>query len=106
VRWPTLAQEYLALHEALRTRALTLAEWDRQLAQPTTSDTLQLHSFTLFGAFDGDGVPGEDEEVDDLSMQRHLGHIPDEAVEVLMRAIGQPGPQRLAAVRQAVVVSG
>jgi hypothetical protein len=103
--WPTLAEEYLALRDALRARTITFDDWDRSLARPGGPGPLRVLSFTLFGSFDGEVLPREDKELDDLSLQRHLGQIPEPAVQVLMLAIGQTGVQRLAAVRQAVATT-
>jgi hypothetical protein len=102
VLWPSLAEEYLALRDAVRASELTLAEWDRQAAQPDSQSALRMLSFTLFGSFTGNRLPSEDKELDDLTIQRHLGQIPEAAVQTLMLAIGQTGVARLAAVRQAV----
>ncbi len=103
--WPTLAEEYLALRDALRAGTITLDDWDRSLARPGGPGPLRVLSFTLFGGFDGELLPREDKELDDLSLQRHLGQIPESAVQILMLAIGQTGVQRLAAVRQAVATT-
>jgi hypothetical protein len=100
--WPTLAEEYVALREALRTGTLTLADWDELAARPEGNGPLRVSSLTVFGGFDGDALPREDRELDDLALQRHLGHIPDQAVDSLVLTIGQRGVQRLAAVRRAV----
>lgn len=102
VIWPSLADEYLALHEAVRTGVLSLDQWDRLLARPGSAGVLRVASLTLFGGFDADVVPSEDKELDDLAVQRHLAQIPPKAMDLLMLAIGQKGVQRLAAVRQAV----
>jgi hypothetical protein len=101
--YPTLAEEYLALRDALRSGTITLEDWDRSLARPGGVGPLRAMSLTLFGSFDGEVVPREEKELDDLSLQRHLGQIPEAAVQLLMLAVGQIGLQRLTAVRQAVV---
>jgi len=103
--WPSLAEEYLALRDAVRAGELTLAEWDRQAAQPDGQSALRVLSFTLFGQFNGNRVPSEDKELDDLTIQRHLGQVPEAAVQSLMLAIGQTGVARLAAGRQAVAMA-
>jgi hypothetical protein len=103
--WPTLAEEYLALRDALRAGTITLDDWDRSVARPGGPGPLRTLSLTLFGSFDGDVLPREEKELDDLSLQRHLGQIPEAAVQLLMLAIGQAGGQRLAAVRHAVLAA-
>jgi hypothetical protein len=102
--WPTLADEYVALRDALRAGTFTLEDWDRLVARPGGTGPLHMHSLTLLGSFDGEVVPREEKELDDLTLQRHLGHIPEPAVQMLMLAIGQTGTQRLAAVRLAVAL--
>lgn len=105
VKWPTLASEYLALRDAILGGALTLNDWDRLVARFGESGGLRAGSFALFGSVEMDQLPGEDAELDDLSMQRHLGALPDFVVDRLMLAVGHGGPQRLAAVRHAVAES-
>lgn len=102
VIWPTITEEYLALRDALRSGELELGEWDRRSVQ---NGAIQAESFSLFGSFDGNKLPSEDKELDDLSMQRHLGQVPDAAVPMLMMGVGQNGMQRLTAVRQAVTAA-
>jgi hypothetical protein len=106
VRWPTIAQEYLALREALRNGVLTLADWDGFVARHGQAGGLRMNAFTLFGGCCGDGVPSEDKELDDLALHRHLGHLTDAAIQTLLPAIGQKSVLRLAAVRQAVATVG
>jgi hypothetical protein len=103
--WPTLAEEFLALRDALRAGTMTLEDWDRYVAQPGGPGPLRTLSLTLFGGFDGDVLPREDQELDDLSLQRHLGQIPEQALQTLMLAIGRTGVQRLTAIRQAVLAA-
>ncbi len=103
--WPTLAEEYLALRDALRAGVLTLADWDRLIGRGGGDSSPDITSFSLFAGFESDKVPTEDKELDELSLQRHLGQIPDQAADVLMLAIGQTGPQRMASVRQAAATA-
>jgi hypothetical protein len=105
VSWPTLAEEYLALHDALRAGTIALEDWDRFVTRPRLAGPARTHCLTLFGSFEGDALPREEKELDDLSLQRHLGLIPETAVQLLMLAIGQGGTQRLAAVRHAVAAA-
>lgn len=102
---PTLAEEFLALFDALRAGTLTLDDWDRYVAHVGDGDRFHAHSLTLFGGLDTESVPGEDKELDDLSLQRHLAHIPEAAVQILMLAVGQQGPARLAAIREAAATA-
>lgn len=105
IKWPTLAEEYLALLEALRGGLVRIEEWDRVVAGPGADPLGRTGSLSLFGGIDTDALPSEDEELDALSLQRHSGAIPQPAVERLILAIGQRGPQRLTAVRQAAVTT-
>lgn len=100
---PTLANEFLDLQNALRSGQLTLDDWDRSVVR--IGETRRAASLTLFGSFDGDRVPGEDAELDDLALNRHLGYISDEAAELIMRAVGTRGTSRAAVVRQAVATT-
>jgi hypothetical protein len=105
VKWPTVAAEFLALTNALRTGGLTLDEWNRALS--SYGDIVALHtgSFSMFGGVNTDALPDEDKELDDLSLQRHAGTIPEPALQQLMLAVGQNGAQRLHAVYQAALVA-
>lgn len=100
---PTLAEEYVDLQNALRAGQLTLDDWDRSVAH--VGSFRSSGSLTLFAGFDGDCLPSEDQELEDLALNRHLGYIPDAAAELLIRAIGQRGASRAAAVRQAVAAA-
>lgn len=102
ITWPTLAEELLAVCEALDTGTLALSDWDHSMAQPELSGLLRVHALTLFGGFDANHAPSEEAELDALTLQRHTGHIPEEAVELLMLGIGHTGTQRLVAVRNAL----
>lgn len=105
LKWPTMAQEFLALREALRSGACTLDDWDRLVGTALAGGPLRIHALTLMAGFDAHELPAEDAELDDLSLQRHFGHVPEEAVDLLMQGIGQPAPQRLAIVRQAIATA-
>jgi hypothetical protein len=100
---PTLAHEFLDLQSALRAGQLTLDDWDRSIVR--LGDIRRSGSLTLFGSFNADRVPGEDAELDDLALNRHLGYINEEAAELLMRAVGARGASRAAVVRQAVATT-
>ncbi len=105
IKWPTLAEEYLALCEAVRTGALRLDEWDRGASRTSGAAALRMGSFSIFGGMDSDALPCEDEELDDMTLQRHAGRIPDVAVQCLMLAVGRGGSHRLAAVRDALAAT-
>lgn len=105
LKWPTLAEEYLAVLDALRAGACTAADWDRLATTTGDQPPLRVASFTVFGRLEADALPSEEEELDDLSMQRHAGNVPPPAIERLLLGIGHSGAQRLAAVRQAVAAT-
>jgi hypothetical protein len=98
---PTLADEYLDLLEAVRSGSLTFDEWDRAMPRIARLGP-HVASFTLFGGMSADQLPSEDQELDGIALQRHLGTIPPDAAQILTLAVGTAGAQRLAAVRQAV----
>ncbi len=105
VVWPTLAEEYLALVGLLRTGELTLDDWDRHSGSNGTQAVDRCASFTFCGGLDTDEVPDEDKELDDLSVQRHAGDIPQAAVDQLLLAVGHRGVKRLSAVRHAAAIA-
>ncbi len=102
---PTLCEEYLDLQDGLRAGLLTLEEWDRAVAQVGVASSLRVSSFTMFGGFGSNELPSEDEELDRIALNNHLGQIPETAGKALMMAVGQDGSQRPAAVRQAIAVA-
>ena len=102
VRWPTLAEEYLVLREALRSGDLTLDDWDRYIGGAIGTELPGIHPVTLCGTFNADGLPEDEEELDALAMQQHLGHLSEQTVAFLTMAVGQRGAQRLTAVRHAL----
>lgn len=104
LKWPTLTAEYLALRDALRAGEFTVEDWDRAVAMGAGA-TIRVNSLTLFAGLNADELPGEDAEVEALATQRHLGQLPDRALDLLTLGIGQSGPQRLAVVRRAVMAT-
>ena len=68
------------------------------LGQPSGS----VASLTLFAGLDEHVVPSEDEEIESLATQQHLGNIPESAGQVLQYGIGQKGSERIATVKRAV----
>ncbi len=105
IKAPTLAEEFIDLQEMLRSGALTAAEWERALSDLGRDET-GVGSFTIFGGFDERAIPSEDEEVDSLAVQRHLGNIPEPAAQVLQYGIGQHGSERTATLRRALSATG
>ncbi len=106
ILWPTMAEEYVALREAVRSGALTLEDWDRYVAAHGSGGGVHVNSVTLFGSCNGDTVPSENRELEDLALHRHLGHIPDSAVQYLLTAVDQKGVVRFTAIRQAIAAGG
>ncbi|MDO8631867.1 MAG: hypothetical protein Q7R41_15375 [Phycisphaerales bacterium] len=98
---PTLAEEFLDLQQLIRAGELSLADWDRALADLGRLD-VSIASFTLMGAFSECELPSETEEIDSLALQRHLGNISADAGEVLQHGIGQRDAERHSVVRRAL----
>jgi len=103
IKAPTLAQEFLDFREMLHSGLLQLDQLDGWLAELQDSDG-SVGSFTLFGGFDECALPTENEEIDSLGVQRHLGNVSEEACRVLQLGIGQRGSERRATLRRAVMV--
>ena len=101
IKSPTLAAEFIDLRETLDTGLLTLNEWDRAVADLSRSDW-SVASLTLFGGFDECSLPSEDEEIESLALQRHLGNISASATEVLQYGIGQRDVERRSTIRRAI----
>lgn len=101
VKHPTLAEELVDLQQLIRSGELTLNEWDSAMFA-----IAKLHqscgSFTMFGGFDECELPDEDEEVNSLAMQCHLGNISEPSREVLQAGIGLRDSDRRAVVHRAV----
>jgi hypothetical protein len=98
---PTLAEEFLDLQQLIRTGELSVADWDRALADLGRLD-VSIASFTLMGAFCECELPSETQEIDSLALQRHLGNISTDAGEVLQHGIGQRDAERYSVVRRAL----
>jgi len=105
IKAPTLAEEFLDLQEAVRSGALAREAWDQFAGDLARSDDETVFSLTLFAGFEEAALPNEDEEVDSLALQRHLGNINDSAVQILQLAVGQDEAHRRAVLRQAIAVS-
>ena len=104
IKAPTLAEEFIDLREMISNGLLPREDWVRCLAELGQTEGA-LASFTIFGAFDECDLPEEDEEVDSLAVQRHLGNIPESAGQVLQYGIGQRGAERTATVRRAILAT-
>lgn len=102
IKSPTLAEEFIDLREMVNSGLLSLDEWDRSLVLLEESEG-GIASLTLFGGFDECELPSENEEVDSLAVQRHLGNISDSASQTLQYGIGQHGSERTATVRRAIM---
>lgn len=102
LRAPTLAEEYLELSEALRSGMITLQDWDLAVGRLGARESIRYGSFTFCGGFEGNELPSDDEELDGLALNQHLGQIPDSVGKLLMLGVGQKGLSRPAIVRQAI----
>jgi hypothetical protein len=101
IRYPTLADEYLDLMAMLAAGTLSLDDWDRDIARLRSFDEVGITSLTLFGGLDEEALPEEDQEIDALAMQRHLGNIPPSVGSILEMGVGMTGPRREAIIRRA-----
>ncbi len=99
---PTLAEEFMAMREAVNSGALSLDDWDRSAVELAADEGVRYESFTLMGGFSSSELPAENEEVDGLAINRHLGQIDAEAGAALELGVGQHGAQRSAIVRRAL----
>ncbi len=105
IKAPTLAEEFTDLQEAIRSGAMSRQDLDRFTADLGDDDSGTVFSLTLFGAFDEVGLPSEDEEVDGLALQQHLGNISDSAARVLQLGVGQSDAHRRSVVQQAIAAN-
>jgi hypothetical protein len=100
IKCPTLTEEFLDLREMINSGLLTMEDWDRSMAQLNRTGST-VASFTVFGGISEYELPTENEEVDSLAVQQHLGNISDSAGKVLQFGIGQRGSERVASLRRA-----
>ncbi|MFH0982142.1 MAG: hypothetical protein V2A79_11445 [Planctomycetota bacterium] len=103
IKCPTLAEEFIDLREAVRSKAVGIVQWDASMSDLDRWQNATMLSFTLFGSFEETALPSEDEEVEALALQRHLGNIDEPSGRVLELGIGQSGSQRRAVLHQAVL---
>ncbi len=104
IKSPTLAEEFIDSREMINSGLLAMADWERSMVELGRGDGA-VASLTIFGGFGECEIPSEDEEVDSLAVQRHLGNISACASETLQYGIGQHGVERCATIRRAMTVS-
>ena len=101
IKCPTLAAEFIDLRELLRSGALSRADFERGLAEIAVQQG-SIASFTLMAGFDENVLPEEDEEIDSLAVQCHVGNIDDSSRRILQSGIGRSGAERSAVIQRAV----
>jgi hypothetical protein len=104
IKAPSLAEEFIDLREMIGSGLLTMEEWERSMVDLERNDGA-IASLTLFGSCNECKLPSENEEVDSLAVQRHLGNIPESATQVLQYGIGQRGVERSATLRRALLAT-
>ena len=104
IKSPTLVEEFIDLREMISGGLLSMEDWDRFTAGLGQRGGT-IASFTMFGGFGENELPKEDEEVDGLAVQRHLGNIPEAAGQVLQYGIGRHGTERTATLRRAILAT-
>jgi len=102
VKLPTLVEEFIDLREMINSGSLSMDDWDKAMADISRSD-VSVSAFTLMGGFSENVLPSENEEIESLAVQRHLGNISDSAGEVLQYGIGRKDAERRATLRRAVM---
>jgi hypothetical protein len=102
IKCPTLAEEFIDLREMINNGTLSMDDLDRAIADLGRSD-VSIASFTLMGGFSENALPEEEEEIESLAVQRHLGTISDSAGQVLQFGVGQRDAERRATLRRAVL---
>ena len=60
-------------------------------------------SLTLFGTFSESELPSENEEIEGLALQRHIGTITDNSGQILELGVGRSGAQRRTVLQQAIL---
>lgn len=101
VKSPTMAAEFIDMREMLNSKTLTMNDWDGIISRIGSFQD-SVGSLTLFGAWRC-ALPTENEEIDSLALQCHLGNIEDPARKILQTGIGQNGSERLAVLRRALL---
>lgn len=103
IQSPTLAEEFIDLQQLLRSGQLSMEDWDRAMAELGRLD-VSIGSFTLMGGFSECELPSENQEIDSLALQRHMGNITRQASDVLQHGIGKRDSERHATLRRALLV--
>jgi len=101
IKVPTLAQEYLEYRDLIQSGSLNLGDWDRFTGELGRID-VKVVTFTIMGGYSEGELPTDDEEIDSLALQTHLGNIQETASEILKHGIGQRGAERRAILRRAL----
>ena len=104
IKCPTLAAEFIDMKETICGGHLDMADWERAMGDLGPGEPI-FGSFTLFGGLDESGLPSEEQEIDSLAVQRHLGNISESAGQVLQYGIGQGGSERTATLRRAILAT-
>ena len=104
IKAPTLAEEFIDFQESVRSGVLSQDILD-QYGGLAADESDNVFSLTLFGSFEEVHLPSEDDEVDGLALQRHLGNISDSAAQILQMGVGQSDAHRRAVVKQAVAAN-
>ncbi len=102
IHCPTLAEEFIDLREMIHSGVLSMSDWDQAMADLGRSEG-SYASFTLMGGFSESQLPTEEQEIESLAVQRHLGNISESAGEVLQFGIGQRNAERRATLRRAIL---
>lgn len=105
IKSPTLAEEFVDLRELLSTKALRAEDWDAFLADPARYSP-RISAFTLMGGFEEVTLPSENEEVESLAIQQHVGNISENVARVLKYGVGQRDAERWATLRKALATAG
>jgi hypothetical protein len=100
IKYPTLAAEFIDLREMMRSGALSRDAWERGLAEISRQEGT-VGSFTIMAGFDENTLPTEEEEIDSLAIQYHVGNIDDSARRILQSGIGRAGVERGAVIHRA-----
>lgn len=104
IKCPTLAAEFIDLKETLSGGLLDMSDWKAAMGDLDRNGPI-FGSFTLFGGLDESKLPSEEQEIDSLAVQRHLGNIPESASQVLQYGIGQGGSERTATLHRAILTT-
>lgn len=104
IKVPTLAEELIDLQELLTSGEITRDEW-ASMAYTLDEAASASASFTLFGGFDECELPTEEEEIESLAVQSHLGTITDSARRILQTGVGQKDAERRAIVQRALTAA-